>query len=382
MGVRLLHTSDWHIGKTIRGQSRADEHRAVLAEVSQIARNQKVDLVLVAGDIFETAAPSPESEEIAWRALVDLVDAAGQVVVIAGNHDNPRRLDALRELMLRSNIDVVAEPRRADDGGLIELELNAMRVDVVALPFVSRRGIVRADDLMAGAAFEHAGSYADRLRSLISVLSEKSTADVQILVAHALVMGGGTAGGERSAHLADEYALPAQAFPTNASYVALGHLHKAQKIPGPSPIHYSGSLMQLDFGDTDEAKSVNIVDIDPNAPAVVTPVRLSAGRRLRTLVGTLDELRLRDVGDDWLRVRVQEARRTDLAEQVRTMFGDRCVDVLVDSPDPPEDRTPSHRSGRNPIELYEDYLADLGIEDPRLTALFAEMLAQVTSEGR
>lgn len=380
MSLRLLHTSDWHIGKTIRGQSRADEHRAVLSEVGQIAREQEVDLVLVAGDIFETAAPSPESEQIAWDALLDLVDAAGRVVVIAGNHDNPRRLDALRELMLRGDIHVVAEPRRPDEGGLVELEVNGMKVDVVALPFVSRRGIVRADELMSGAAFEHAGSYADRVRSLISVLSQNSKADAQILMAHALVMGGGAGGGERPAHLADEYAVPAQAFPMTASYVALGHLHTAQKIPGPSPIHYSGSLLQLDFGDTDSAKSVSIVDIEPDAPAVVRRVNLAAGRRLRTIVGTLDELRSTVVGDEWLRVTVKEARRVDLAEQVRTIFGDRCVDVLVEGPETTANRAQAVRSGRSPSELFDDYLADLGIEDPRLVALFAELHAHVVGD--
>ena len=381
MSIRVLHTSDWHIGKTIRGQSRAEEHRAVLREVGQIARTREVDLVLVAGDIFETAAPSPEAEQVAWHALLDLVDAAGRVVVIAGNHDNPRRLHALRELMLLGNIHVVAEPRRPDDGGVVQFQVNDMTLDVVALPFVSRRGIVRADELMAGAAFEHAGSYADRVQSLITVLAENSNADAQILMAHAMVLGGGAGGGERPAHLADEYALPAQAFPTTASYVALGHLHKAQKIPGPAPIHYSGSLLQLDFGDTDSAKSVSIVDIEPNAPAVVTREKLTSGRALRTIVGTLDEFHSFDVGDEWLRVRVREARRADLAEQVRAIFGDRCVDVLVEAPEPRETREPVLRSGRSPSELYEDYLADLGIEDPRLPALFTDIHAHLIAEA-
>jgi exonuclease SbcD len=212
------------------------------------------------------------------------------------------------------------------------------------------------------------------------VLAESSNADVQILMTHALVMGGGAGGGERPAHLADEYALPAQAFPTTASYVALGHLHRAQKIPGPSPIHYSGSLLQLDFGDTDAAKSVNIVDLEPNAPAVVTPVRLTAGRPLRTILGTLDELRSQDVGDEWLRVRVREARRVDLAGQVRALFGDRCVDVLVEHSESPETPAQVVRTGRNPTELYEDYLAHLGVEDPRLPALFAEIYGDVVGE--
>jgi exonuclease SbcD len=377
--LTLLHTSDWHIGKTIRGHSRADEHTRTLAEVAEIANTHAVDLVLVAGDLFETAAPSPESEAIAWRALLDLADAAGDVVVIAGNHDNPRRLEGLRDVMRLGNIHVVAEPRRPDDGGLIGFDINGCRVDVAALPFVSKRGIVRIDELMRDNAYEHAGTYADRVRSLIDTLGSSSKADIKIIMAHAFVLGGGAVGGERAAHLADEYALPAQSFPSSCAYVALGHLHKAQKVPGPSPIHYSGSLLQLDFGDTDATKSVSLVELDPGSPAAVTRVPLSEGRALRTVVGTLDELRTRDVGDDWLRVRVREARRVDLAEQVRMLFGERCVDVLVDAPESEVDELPPSRSGRTPRELYEDYLADLRISDARLVDLFDELHADVTS---
>ena len=377
--LTLLHTSDWHIGKTIRGHSRADEHTSALAEVAEIAQSSAVDLVLVAGDVFETAAPSPESEAIAWRALLDLADAAGSVVVIAGNHDNPRRLEGLRDVMRLGNIHVVAEPRRPDDGGLIGFDINGCSVEVAALPFVSKRGIVRADELMTNEAYEHAGTYADRIRSLIDTLDSSSKADIKIIMAHAFVLGGGAVGGERAAHLSDEYALPAQSFPSSSAYVALGHLHKAQKVPGPSPIHYSGSLLQLDFGDTDVTKSVSIVELDAGSPAAVTHVPLSTGRALRTVVGTLDELRTQDVGDDWLRVRVREARRADLAEQVRTLFGERCVDVLVDAPESTVVELRPSRSGRTPHELYEDYLADLGISDARLVDLFDQLHADVTS---
>lgn len=379
MPLTLLHTSDWHIGKTIRGHSRAEEHTRALAEVAEIAQTNAVDLVLVAGDVFETAAPSPESEAIAWRALLDLADAAGDVVVIAGNHDNPRRLDALRDVMRLGNIHVIAEPRRPDDGGLIGFDINDCRVEVAALPFVSKRGIVRVNELMRGEAYEHAGTYAERLRSLIETLDASMTADIKIIMAHAFVLGGGAVGGERAAHLADEYALPAQSFPSSSAYVALGHLHKAQKVPGPSPIHYSGSLLQLDFGDTDATKSVSIVELEPGSPAAVTHVPLSEGRALRTVVGTLDELRTRDVGDDWLRVRVREARRTDLAEQVRTLFGERCVDVLVDAPESGMEKPPPSRTGRTPHELYEEYLAELGISDSRLVDLFDELHADLIS---
>lgn len=375
--VRILHTSDWHIGKTIRGLSRADEHRAVLAEVVDTARDHSVDIVLVAGDLFETSAPTAESETIAWQALLGLAEATQHVVVIAGNHDNPRRLEALRDLARLGNIHIVAEPRRPDDGGVIELDVDGQPVNVAALPFVSKRGIIRADQLMNDEAYENAGAYSERVQSIIGALDAAcSDGALRIVMAHGFVMGGNAGGGERPAHLADEYAVQAQAFPVGANYVALGHLHKAQKVPGPTAIHYSGSLLQLDFGDADAKKSVSIVDLKPGAPAAVTLVPLTQGRQLRTVVGTLDELRKRDVGDAWLRVRVREARRGDLADDVRALFGEQCVDVFVESPDKEVAKTRARElvATRSPSELYADYLTSLGVDDPALVAYFDELL--------
>ena len=97
--MRFLHTADWHVGRTIRGQSRADEHRAALAELAAVARDQEVDAVLVCGDVFDTAAPSPESEQIVYRALLDLASTGARVIVLAGNHDSDRRLQAVQPLI-------------------------------------------------------------------------------------------------------------------------------------------------------------------------------------------------------------------------------------------------------------------------------------------
>lgn len=382
MSVRVLHTSDWHIGKTIRGLSRAEEHREVLAEVAEIARNQNVDLVLVAGDLFETAAPTAESESIAWQALLELAESAGQVVVIAGNHDNPRRLEALRDLARLGNIHIVAEPRRPDDGGVISLTIDGQRVNIAALPFVSKRGIIRADELMHDEAYEHAGAYAERIQSILAALDAACDDDaIRIVMSHGFVLGGGTGGGERPAHLTDDYAIPAQVFPPGANYVALGHLHKAQKVPGPTAIHYSGSLLQLDFGDSDAKKSVSIVELDAGVPAAITEVPLTAGRRLRTIVGTLDELRKRDIGDEWLRVRVREAKRANLADDVRSLFGEQCIDVFVETITPEEitERTRELIAVRTPNELFRDYLTSLGVNDPAVEAMFDDLYEEISS---
>lgn len=381
MPVTLLHTSDWHVGKTIRGASRAEEHRAVLREIADHAAAADVDLVVVAGDLFDTAAPAPESEEIVYQALLALSRTGASVVVVAGNHDNARALRAVAPLLALGNVHVVAEPRRPDDGGLLALTArDGTPVRVALLPFVSKRGIVRAGDLMAREAFENAQRYSERMRCLLEALCSSFADDaVNVLAAHTFVLGAVSGGGERAAHLVDEYAVTAPSFPPSIGYAALGHLHRAQRVPGAAPLHYCGSPLQLDFGEDEHAKQVNVVTLEPGVPADVRAVPLRAGRPLRTVTGTFEELgdRAADVvvDDPWLRVIVRTAARAGLADDVRELLGPGVVDVRIDAPtrvSDPDVRRDHHN--RSPQELFAEYLATQGVEDERITALFAELL--------
>ena len=377
--MRLLHTSDWHVGKTIRGHSRADEHRAVLGEIVALAAEHAVDLVLVAGDLFETAAPSAEAEAIVYRALLDLAGTGAQVAVITGNHDSGRKLQAVAPVFSAAGrVHVLAQPARPDDGGILSLRTQPGEdVRLAMLPFVSQRGIVRAKDLMDSQAYEHAQAYAERMRLVIDALAEGfEPCTVNVLMAHAFVHGGQLGGGERAAHFIDDYALSAQAFPANAGYVALGHVHRPQRIAGPGQIHYCGSPLQLDFGERDQPKQVNLVDIVPGLPPTVIALPLSSGRALRRLLGTLAELESRRealADDPWLQVIVREPRRAGLGDTVREMLGDGVVDVRVEDTSRPAPQRPS-RAGRTPMEQFDEFLAERNISDERVRALFAELL--------
>jgi exonuclease SbcD len=228
---------------------------------------------------------------------------------------------------------------------------------------------------MEGAAFEHSLAYSQRLAQLIAVLCEGFNPDaVNVLLAHAFVLGGAAGGGERAAHMVEEYAVQAPAFPVTASYVALGHLHRAQSIPGATTIRYCGSLLQLDFGETDQAKQVNLVELRPGMPARVTDVPLTAGRALRSFAGTLDELAGMVPDDDaWLRLVVREPQRAGLGAEVRERFGERVVEVRVASNET-KARERVSRQGRTPHELLAEYLIHEHIDDPRVNQLFARLL--------
>ncbi len=382
-GVKILHTSDWHVGRTIRGRSRADEHVAVLGEIAAVAAAEAVDIVVVVGDLFDTAAPAPESERIVFRALLDLATTGATVVVVAGNHDSGRRLQAVQPLLELGAVVTRPVFARPDEGGLVEITSRdgRERAQVALLPFLSQRYVVRAGELMGLDAQDHGQLYDQRVRDLLAALTAGFRADtVNLVAAHLSVTGGLMGGGERLAHTLEQYQVGALGFPASAQYVALGHLHRRQQVAGPCPIHYCGSPLQLDFGETADDKAVLLVEAQPGAPVTVTEHRLTSGRRLRNLTGTLAELAAAagTTGADHLRITVREQPRVGLADEVRALFP-HCVDVRIERPDGSEPATPSSpaRAGRGPNDLFGSYLAEQGTPDPAVLELFGELLEEV-----
>jgi exonuclease SbcD len=407
--VRVLHTADWHVGKAIRGRSRAEEHRVVLGEIAGIAERASVDLVIVGGDLFDTASPTPEAERIVYRALLDLAAGGRPVVVVAGNHDSAQRLGAVAPLSQASGIHVAAAIRPPDDGGVLELDLGGEVAQVALLPFPSQRYIVTADLLLSGDAADAHAEYADRVVRVVRALTGRfRPGTVTLVVAHLMVMGGVLGGGERGAHTVFDYWVPATAFPPATQYVALGHLHRGQRVAGPAPLHYSGSPLQLDFGETGNEPAVNLVDVRPGLPAEVRPVPLVTGRRLRTLRGSLAEvLSAASAGDaggaagpvagegdepraagaaagsgpPHLRVVLDEPARAGLADEVRERVPGAVEVVLAARDDDPAPRrTDPDRLRRTPHDLFTEYLTEHRVDDGRIVALFDDLVEQAGAE--
>ena len=380
--MRLLHTSDWHVGRTLRGRDRSDEHRAALAEIAGIAREREVDLVIVAGDLFESAAPTPDAERIVYRALLDLADVA-PVVVVSGNHDNERRLAAVEPLLGLGRITTRAMLANADAGGVLRLQTaGGEHAQVALMPWISQRYIVRAEELMTMDADQHTGLFTERLAAIVARLCESFSSDtVNIVAGHAMVSGGALGGGERLAHTVFEYCMSATGFPASAHYVALGHLHRCQQLGGQPPVWYCGSPLQLDFGETDDAKAVLIAEATPSTPARVETIPLSSGRRLRKLAGTLEQLAAiaGTTGGDYLRVIVHQDTRAGLADEVRELFGDDAVDVMIQSQSATDLGIDVRvHEGKAPRELFAEYLDDRKAADERVLALFDELLEEDT----
>ena len=379
--MKILHTSDWHVGKVLKGQSRVREHVDVLAQVVEIARAERPDLVVVAGDLYDTAAPTPDATRLVTRALSALRNTGAQVVAIGGNHDNGAALDALRPWADAAGVALRGTVRESADEHIIDGETTAgERWRIVALPFLSQRYAVRAVEMYELTAAEAVQTYADHMKRLIGRLAEDFSAPdrVHLLTAHLTVVGARLGGGEREAHTVLNYAVPASVFPNNTHYVALGHLHRAQQVLGPCPIRYSGSPLAVDFGEEENTPSVTIVEVTATTTAKVRAVPVTAGTPLRTVRGTLDELAAIDDSDAWLRVYVRETPRAGLREEVQELLP-RALEVRVDpellaAAGPP--RT-AQRAGRSPRDLFGDYLDSRGHTDDDVRDLFHQLLEEV-----
>jgi len=381
--MRLLHTSDWHVGKTLKGHSRLDEQEQVLREIVGIAREHEVDAVLVAGDLYDTAAPSAQAQQLVIRTLMGLARDA-EVIAIAGNHDHAPTIDAYRPLAGVAGITLVGSVRTAERGGVVEFTARSTgeRATVAVLPFLSQRYAVRAAELVTNTPAENTGAYDQQLRDILESLTAGFRDDaVNLVMAHLTILNATFGGGERAAQSIFEYAVPATIFPVEAHYVALGHLHRRQRVDAPCPVHYCGAPLAIDFGEQDNTPVVCLVEAAPGTPAKVTDIPITAGRRLRTLRGTVAELSVLagTVGEDFLRVWVREPARAGLREEVMALLPG-ALEVRID-PEfaaPVTSSRPASGSERAPSDLFREYLGTRNVADPRVEQLFARLHDRVT----
>ena len=269
--IRILHTADWHIGQTLRGFSREHEHRKVFDRLEEIVVERDVDALVIAGDVFDSQNPSGEAQQLFYNTLVRLSRARPQMttVIVAGNHDAAGRLEAPRPLLEAFNIRVVGNVRRrdgrveaarhlvpiADSSGTVAAHVLALSYPTAAcLPNLMRLDSEAGSSVIAGVRSLYA-EFVETLRQEIDGLPF-------VVMGHLHVAGGvESEGAERRILIGGQHAVPHDVFPAEASYVALGHLHKAQAV-GRDNVRYSGSLIPLSATEQPYAHGVTLVSLD------------------------------------------------------------------------------------------------------------------------
>lgn len=280
--MRILHTADWHIGQTLRGHARDGEHRAVLADVVRIAGEREADALVVAGDVFDHQNPSGDALRIFYDAIVALSRArpAMSIVVVAGNHDAPGRLEAPQPLLEAMGVTVVGSVRRRD--GRIEpgRHLVGLRdargrlaAEVLAVSHPTAACLPGLASTVSSNDADGVSPVVAATRALYAGLVEVTgagRAGVPLIVTGHLTVAGGLEtpdGAERRILVGGQHAVPADVFPREAAYVGLGHLHRAQSVGRPT-VRYSGSLLPLSAGEIGYRHGVTLVTLGAGAPAI------------------------------------------------------------------------------------------------------------------
>ncbi len=386
--MKIVHTSDWHVGRRWKGIQRLDELEAVLDHLAAFIETQSIDLVLHTGDVFESRNPPAEAERLVNRFLVRVGRSGAHMLVIAGNHDDPFRLDARSLLTELVNVQILGRPRPASQGGARVIETRSGETAVVAaLPFASPGAWVSALDLAgeeASARIKYAQMFERAVQDLCGAFREDA---VNLLMAHTHIEGAIFGESERRVHLGEDWAALPEALPSTASYIALGHIHRPQKIEGPVPAWYAGSLLQMDFGEAGEEKTFVVVTASaasPGEPATVEHVPYEGGQPLVDLRVSLSELE--ETADEhrkgWLRVTVPLTRKDpDLNRRVRELLPNALV-VRAELPEAEEQPDRRLEAGLSPVEHYDAYHRSVHQEeaDPAVLKAFQDLYTQAAFE--
>ncbi|TYT73852.1 exonuclease SbcCD subunit D C-terminal domain-containing protein [Desulfobotulus mexicanus] len=332
--MKFLHTSDWHLGRTLYNQQRYEEFEAFLLWLGNLIRAEAVDILLVSGDVFDTRTPSHRAQTLYYRFLCQMAEGACRhVVVTGGNHDSPSFLNAPREILRSLKVHVLGEITGDPEDEI--LILNTEKKDdengkkaspdtaiLCAVPFLKDRDVrvseagESADDKQASLIegirkhYADVSAMAEKKRSLLSAETNRPETDFPIIVmGHLFAAGGKSVEGDgvRDLYVGSLAHVSADIFPESADYVALGHLHSAQKVGGSDFVRYSGSPLAMGFGETRREKSVSLVTFGDSGPAL-SLIPVPVFQKLERIQGNWDEISGRiaelslDASDAWLEI--------------------------------------------------------------------------------
>ena len=290
--MKILHTSDWHIGHALYGKKRNDEHAAFLNWLTEqiVARN--IDALIVAGDIFDTGSPGGAAEQLYFDFLTSIIKTQCKtVVIVSGNHDSPRRLQAPSALLKKLDIHVIGIPTEPADH---VIELRDSNNDVGALccavPYLRKNDMVRIDDDNASTD-EKIILVTKQFYSDVTAAAKRKNPNVPIIATgHLFAQGATTTDGDgvRELYVGSLGHVGADVFPSELDYVALGHIHSEQTVAGNERIRYSGSPLCMSFSEI--GKSKYVLEIDTQNGINVERIEVPVFAQMKAISGSYDEI--------------------------------------------------------------------------------------------
>lgn len=296
--MRLIHTSDWHLGQHFYTKSRAAEHLAFLDWLRETAEQHRVDAIIVAGDIFDTATPPSYARELYNHFIVQLQGSGCQLIILGGNHDSVATLDESRELLACLNTHVIAAASEHPAERVLLLNEHTGRPGALlcTVPFLRPRDIVRSQAGQSGRQKQQqlqtaiTDYYQNSYQYALHWRKKQGLPQLPIMATgHLTTLGASKSDAVRDIYIGTLDAFPAQAFPP-ADYIALGHIHRAQCVGGTEHIRYSGSPIPLSFDEASHQKSVFLIEMNDHGLHQVETLPVPCFRSLKTLKGSLAEI--------------------------------------------------------------------------------------------
>lgn len=292
--MRLLHTSDWHLGKRLFDKERYDVFEKFLAWLPSTIRQERVDTLIVAGDIFDTAVPTNKSLRLYYDFLSQLTSSeCRHVVIVSGNHDSPTLLEAPKEILENFGVHVIGGAESPEDE-VIELKDKAGNLEgvVCAVPFLRERDILRLkDDSTLSRAEEIQLAVENHYKSVVKAAIDRMGAKRVPLIATGHLFTVGSPKGEdvNELYIGATGAVPVNIFPSEIDYLALGHIHRAYSIGGDKTRNYCGAPIPLTFEEANLEKLVRLVDFEPDE-IKVADIQVPKFDRLVSVQGSQTEI--------------------------------------------------------------------------------------------
>lgn len=343
--MRLLHTSDWHLGQHFMGKTRQAEHEALIQWLLQQVQQHAVDAVLIAGDVFDTGAPPSYARELYNQLILQLHDAGSRLIVLAGNHDSVATLEESRQLAGRLGATVIPALSTQPTEQVITLHDRQGKPAAVlcAVPFIRPRDVLQSQ---AGQSAEEKQlslqeaifSHYQQLYALAEDQRHQHDQRLPVIATgHLTTVGASASESVREIYVGALQAFPTTAFPP-ADYIALGHIHRPQLVGGLNHIRYSGSPLTLSFDELGQKKQMLLVDLNEDGLQQVTPLEVPVFQAMATVRGSLAELenaipQAAQAGSAerpvWLEVTVcEDDYLSDLQTWVQSISEGHAVEVL------------------------------------------------------
>lgn len=291
--MKILHTADWHLGHRLHEQSQLEEQNLFLAWIEKYIIDQKIDVLLISGDVFDTGVPSTQSLQVYYDFLMKLKNTSCQSIIITGgNHDSPGTLNAPKEILNALSIQVVGKATENIEDEVFEIDVNGEKVIIGAVPYLRDGDIRRA---VAGETFDE---LTDKYKTALINHYAKSAEQCQLInttkapviaMGHLFATGGTISDSEQNIYVGTLGHIGAEDFPTYFDYIALGHLHRPQIIGGNAKVRYSGSPHILSFSEINYDKKVIILTVENNKIAEVKEDVVPRFREFYRLQGTVEE---------------------------------------------------------------------------------------------